>query len=51
MIALATYLDFYDASHVKWVAGASEEKLAKLMDLYGDDTFHKLMKKVDPFSS
>ncbi|KAK6598430.1 hypothetical protein H4I95_09040 [Botrytis cinerea] len=46
----ATYVDFYDAANVKWVGAASEEKLQKLMDLYGDDTFVKLMKKVEPWS-
>ncbi|KAF7914408.1 uncharacterized protein EAF01_000814 [Botrytis porri] len=45
-----TYVDFYDAANVKWIAAASEEKLEKLMDLYGDDTFVKLMKKVEPWS-
>ncbi|TVY73470.1 hypothetical protein LSUE1_G005126 [Lachnellula suecica] len=44
------YMDFVDASHVKWIEGASEEKLAKLMTLYGDDTSIKLMKKVGPYS-
>ncbi|KAM3086407.1 hypothetical protein ACMFMG_000543 [Clarireedia jacksonii] len=46
-----TYMDFYDAAHFKWIEGASEEKAAKLMNLYGDDTFTKLMKKVGPYSS
>ncbi|KAF7890435.1 hypothetical protein EAF00_008750 [Botryotinia globosa] len=45
-----TYVDFFDAANVKWIAAASEEKLKKLMDLYGDDTFVKLMKKVEPWS-
>ncbi|TEY87480.1 hypothetical protein BOTCAL_0001g00060 [Botryotinia calthae] len=45
-----TYVDFYDAANVKWVGAASEEKLQKLMALYGDDTFVKLMRKVEPWS-
>ncbi|KAG4028514.1 hypothetical protein MFRU_021g01030 [Monilinia fructicola] len=45
-----TYIDFYDAAHVKWIGAASEEKLAKLMNLYEDDTFIKLMNKVEPWS-
>ncbi|KAI9648174.1 hypothetical protein NHQ30_002806 [Ciborinia camelliae] len=45
-----TYIDFYDAAHVKWIRAASEEKLAKLMALYEDDTFIKLMNKVEPWS-
>jgi hypothetical protein len=48
---VATYIDFYDAAHFKWIEGASEEKAARLMNLYGDDTFTKLMKKVEPYSS
>jgi len=46
----ATYVDFFDAAHVKWVEAASPEKLSKLMGLYGDDTFTKLMKKVGKYS-
>ncbi|KAJ8070709.1 hypothetical protein OCU04_001080 [Sclerotinia nivalis] len=45
-----TYIDFYDAAHVKWIGAASGEKLAKLMALYEDDTFIKLMNKVEPWS-
>lgn len=45
----ASYLDFWDAGHIKWVERSSDEKMAKLMDLYGDDTFTKLMKKVKPY--
>lgn len=45
----ASYLDFWDAGHVKWVERSSDEKMAKLMNLYGDDTFIKLMKKVKPY--
>lgn len=43
-------MDFYDAAHVRWIGAASEEKLAKLMTLYEDDTFIKLMNKVEPWS-
>ncbi|RFU30601.1 hypothetical protein B7463_g5756, partial [Scytalidium lignicola] len=45
-----TYLDFYDASHFRWVEASSAEKGKKLMDLFGDDTFEKLLKKVEPYS-
>jgi hypothetical protein len=48
---IATYVDFYDAAGVKWVEAASKEKYDKLMDLYGDDTFRKLMKKVEKYSA
>jgi hypothetical protein len=47
---IATYVDFYDAGHVKWIEASSKEKFEKLMDLYGDDTFRKLMKKVEKYS-
>lgn len=46
---IATYIDFYDAAIVKWIESASKEKLAKLVGLYGDSTFTKLMKKVDRY--
>ncbi|PQE16314.1 glutathione S-transferase protein [Rutstroemia sp. NJR-2017a WRK4] len=46
----ATYIDFYYASYIKWNGGASQEKLAKIMTLYEDDTFIKLMNKVEPWS-
>ncbi|KAL3420580.1 glutathione s-transferase [Phlyctema vagabunda] len=46
-----TYLDFYDAGNVKWTQCASLEKYEKLMNLYGDDTFVKLMKKVEKYSA
>ncbi|RDW71831.1 hypothetical protein BP5796_07865 [Coleophoma crateriformis] len=45
-----TYQDFFDASNVKWVEASSPEKGKKLMDLYGDDTFVKLMKKVEKYT-
>jgi len=45
-----TYLDFYDAATVKWIEAASPEKAEKLMGLWGDDTFTKLMKKVEKYS-
>ena len=47
---LATYVDFQDAGLVKWIEAASVEKAKKLMDLYEDDTFTKLMKKVEKYS-
>jgi hypothetical protein len=47
----ASYLDFWDAGHVKWVERSSDEKMAKLMNLYGDDTFVKLMRKVKPYET
>jgi len=49
MIFAASYLDFWDAGHVKWVECSSTDKFEKLMDLYGDDTFIKLLKKVKPY--
>ncbi|RDW66388.1 hypothetical protein BP6252_10023 [Coleophoma cylindrospora] len=45
-----TYQDFFDASNVKWIEAASPEKGKKLMELYGDDTFVKLMKKVEKYT-
>ncbi len=50
LINAATYLDFYDAAHFKWVEAASEEKAKKVLEMYGDDTFTKLLKKVEPYS-
>ena len=47
---IANYLDFRDAGNVKWVEVSSPEKYEKLMGLYGDDTFDKLMKKVEKYS-
>ncbi|KAE8451024.1 hypothetical protein EG329_004696 [Mollisiaceae sp. DMI_Dod_QoI] len=44
-----TYVDFFDAAHVRWLEAASHEKYEKLLDLYGDDTFIKLMKKVEKY--
>jgi hypothetical protein len=46
---IATYIDFYDASLFRWVEGANVEKGKGLMNLYGDDTFTKLMNKVKPY--
>ncbi|CZR55319.1 uncharacterized protein PAC_05206 [Phialocephala subalpina] len=46
-----TYLDFFDASIVRWVEAASHEKYEKLLGIYGDDTFIKLMKKVSPYEA
>jgi hypothetical protein len=42
----ATYIDFVDASNFRWVEAANAEKGRKLLNLYGDDTFIKLMNKV-----
>lgn len=39
LFSTATYLDFYDASLVKWIEAANAEKGKRLMNLYGDDTF------------
>jgi hypothetical protein len=36
---------------VKWIEAASPEKAKKLMGLWGDDTFTKLMKKVNKYSA
>ncbi|PMD36938.1 hypothetical protein L207DRAFT_636833 [Hyaloscypha variabilis F] len=41
-----TYIDFVDASNFRWVEAANAEKGRKLLNLYGDDTFIKLMNKV-----
>lgn len=46
---LATYLDFYDAAYVKWVERSSGEKMKKLVNLWGDDTFTKLIRKVKKY--
>ena len=48
---IATYLDFYDASLFRWVEAANAEKGTRLMNLYGDDTFVKLMNKVKPYET
>jgi hypothetical protein len=45
----ATYIDFYDASRIRWVEAANSEKGKRLMNLYGDDTFIKLVNKVKPY--
>lgn len=50
LMHIATYLDLFDAAHFKWVEAASEEKAKKVMEMYGDDTFTKLLKKVEPYS-
>jgi hypothetical protein len=42
-------VDFFDAAQVKWVEAASIEKSHKLMGIYGDDTFTKLMKVNFPY--
>jgi hypothetical protein len=47
----ATYIDFYDAAMVRWIEAASSEKYQKLLNLYGDDTFIKLMKKVEKYEA
>ena len=47
---VATYWDFYEAAKLKWVEAASPEKYEKLLALYGDDTFTKLLKKVENYS-
>jgi len=46
-----TYIDFSDASIVRWVEAASKEKYQKLLNLYSDDTFIKLMKKVEKYEA
>jgi len=46
-----TYLDFYEASLVRWIEAANAEKGKKLMNLYGDDTFTKLMNKVKDYEA
>lgn len=48
---VANYVDFFDAGVVKWVQGASQEKYEKLLGIYGDDTFTKLMRKVERYAS
>jgi hypothetical protein len=50
-VPTATYLDFYDASQFKWIEAANAEKGKKLMNLYGDDTFVKLMNKVKDYET
>jgi Glutathione S-transferase, C-terminal domain len=47
----ATYIDICDASIVRWVEAANAEKGRRLMNLYGDDTFTKLMNKVKPYEA
>jgi len=44
-----TNVDFYDAGLLKFIEAASTEKYEKLLGLYGDDTFTKLMKKVEKY--
>ena len=51
ILMLATYWDFYEAAKLKWVETASPEKFEKLLRLYGDDTFTKLLKKVEKYSA
>ncbi len=46
---IASYIDFFDASLFRWVEVANAEKGARLMNLYEDDTFTKLMNKVKPY--
>jgi len=46
-----TYIDFLDAAHVRWIEAASHEKYEKLLGIYGDDTFTKLMKKVSNYEA
>jgi hypothetical protein len=36
---------------MKWVQASSPEKYEKLLGLYGDDTFTKLMKKVEKYEA
>lgn len=47
---VATYIDFYDAAHLKWVEASSVEKYKRLLGMYGDDTFTKLLKKVEKYT-
>lgn len=47
----ATYWDFYEAAKLKWVEAASAEKFEKLLNLYGDDTFTKLLSRVEKYSA
>ena len=47
--SIATYIDFFDASLFRWVEAANAEKGVRLMNLYEDDTFTKLMNKVKPY--
>ena len=49
ILTIATYWDFSEAAKLKWVEAASPEKYEKLLRLYGDDTFTKLMKKVEKY--
>jgi hypothetical protein len=49
ILTIATYWDFYEAGKLKWLEAASPEKYEKLLRLYGDDTFTKLMKKVEKY--
>ncbi|KUJ24355.1 uncharacterized protein LY89DRAFT_19248 [Mollisia scopiformis] len=46
-----TYIDFFDAAHIRWIEAASHEKYEKLLGLYSDDTFTKLMKKVSKYET
>ena len=46
---IATYIDFADASNFRWVEAANAEKGKRLVNLYDDDTFIKLMNKVKPY--
>ena len=38
------------AAVLKWIKAGSMEKYEKVLGLYGDDTFIKLMKMVEPYS-
>jgi hypothetical protein len=49
LTSTATYIDFFDASLFRWVEAANAEKGQRLMSLYGDDTFTKLMNVVKPY--
>lgn len=46
---IASYIDFFDASLFRYVEAANAEKGVRLMNLYEDDTFTKLMNKVKPY--
>jgi hypothetical protein len=49
LTSTATCIGFFDASLFRWVEAANAEKGQRLMNLYGDDTFTKLMNKVKPY--
>lgn len=44
-------MDFWDAGNVIWIKRASVEKYEKLKGLWGDDTFVKLMRKVEKYET